>query len=71
MLTLNLSAYEMQQLEQASQQAGMTVNQYAVSRLFPQPPKLKTIADFVKVMPNRSYLGDGLAIQKEMRNDWD
>lgn len=39
MLTLNLSAYEMQQLEHASQQAGMSVNQYAVSRLFPKPPK--------------------------------
>lgn len=39
MLTLNLSAYEMQQLEQESKRAGMSINQYAVSRLFPQQPK--------------------------------
>lgn len=39
MLTLNLSAYEMQQLEQDSKQAGMTLNQYAIFRLFPQPPR--------------------------------
>lgn len=49
----------------------MSVNQYAISRLLPQPSTPKTIVDFVKAMPNRSYLGDGLAIQKEMRHEWD
>lgn len=69
MLTLNLSAYEMQQLEQESKRAGMSINQYAVSRLFPQPPKPQTIADMVKDKRLESFKGEPVTEQREMRAD--
>lgn len=68
MITLDLSPHEQSKLETQSQQMGVSIEQYIKNVLFPQP---QTIADFVKAMPNRSYLGDGLAIQKEIRNEWD
>lgn len=61
------------QIEQAiinqAQQQGVTINQLLADIFAPQQPQL--LSDFIKAMPNRSYLGDGLAIQKELRNEWD
>ncbi|WP_019519340.1 hypothetical protein [Faucicola boevrei] len=36
-----------------------------------QENKEMLLTDFVKTLPRRSYLGDGLAIQQELRNKWD
>lgn len=36
-----------------------------------QENKEMLLTDFVKALPKRSYLGDGLAIQQELRNEWD
>lgn len=71
MLVIELTPLQLAQLEQESQQAGMTLNNYAVAKLFPKPQQPKLLSDIVQAMPNRSHLGDPVAIQQEWRNEWD
>ncbi|MDO5651093.1 MAG: hypothetical protein Q4G13_03015 [Moraxella sp.] len=69
MLSLDLTASELEQLELASQQAGMSVAQYAMSRLFPIPAQPKSIASMVKGKRLESFQGDPVAIQRAMRDE--
>lgn len=69
MYSLELSPMEWQQLEHQSKQQGMTVNEYAISKLFPQPAKQKSIADLVKGKHLESFDGDPVAIQRALRDE--
>lgn len=69
MLILDLSPLQLAQLEQESQQAGMTLNNYAVAKLFPTPAPQKTILDLVQGKHLEGFNGDPVAIQQALRDD--
>lgn len=69
MITLDLPPQIEQAIINQAQQQGVTINQLLADIFAPQQPQL--LSDFIKAMPNRSYLGDGLAYQREIRNEWE
>ncbi|UNU74230.1 hypothetical protein LU293_04875 [Moraxella nasovis] len=52
-----------------AQQQGLSVNEL-LTKFAKEPPRTLLI-DTLNNMPNRSYLGDGLDIQRQLRHEWD
>lgn len=58
-------------IEQAKQQ-GMTAQEWLINKIQSDyTPKDMLVTDFLKTLPNRTHLGDELALQKAVRDEWD
>lgn len=72
MPTLYLTDEEYQVLEQESQNLGVCVNEYALSRLFPNKKDNPVyLIDLLNELPKSQLNKSGLQIQQELRNEWD
>lgn len=76
MLTLNLPPSKQAIIEQASHEAGMTVEQYIISKIFPhttpeKPEKTKTLSDLIGNRKLQSLTNDPVALQQAMRDEWE
>lgn len=72
MPTLYLTDEQQMILEQESQKAGISVNEYALARLFPnKKDKPVYLIDLLKDLPKAEFNKSALEIQKELRDEWD
>ncbi|WP_230658998.1 hypothetical protein [Psychrobacter sp. I-STPA10] len=79
MVTLNISPSQQVLIEQASQQAGMTLEQYIITQALStvnhsqhsRENKPKTLADCVAGKKLDSFRDDSVAIQRALRDEWD
>lgn len=73
MLTLYLTDEQEMILQSESQKAGVSVNEYALARLFEnKKEKPVYLVDLIKDFPISSFKDkDPLQIKREMRDEWD
>lgn len=69
MITLELAPEVEKLLIKTAEQQGITVNQLVSDWTMKQSSPL--VLDFIQSLPNRSYLGDPLTIQREIRDEWE
>lgn len=72
MITLDLPPQIEQHIIERAEQKSLTVNEL-ILQWANQDKQNNSIllTDFVKTLPNRSHIGNGLAIQKALRDEWD
>lgn len=77
MIVLDLPYETLQIIEQVAQKNGQSVQDFITVSAYEkalqslaQPKKDGRLTDFIHALPNKSNLGDGLAIQKALRDEW-
>ncbi|OOS25635.1 hypothetical protein [Moraxella pluranimalium] len=78
MIVLDLPPQTLQIIEQVAQKNGQSIQDFITIsayekalQSFATPKQDELLTDFIKTLPNRNQLGDGLAIQKALRDEWD
>ncbi len=78
MIVLDLPPQTLQIIEQVAQKNGQSIQDFITIsayekalQSFATPKQDELLTDFIKTLPNRNKLGDGLAIQKALRDEWD
>lgn len=72
MITLDLPPQIEQHIIQRAKQESLTVNELILQWATQDKQNHSMLlTDFIKTLPNRSHIGDGLAIQKALRDEWD
>lgn len=78
MIVLDLPPQTLQVIEQVAQKNGQSIQDFITIsayekalQSFATANQEELLANFIKNLPNRSQLGDGLAIQKALRDEWD
>ncbi|USZ14397.1 hypothetical protein NGM44_08470 [Moraxella sp. FZFQ2102] len=78
MIVLDLPPQTMQIIEQVAQKNGQSVHDFITIsayekalQSFAEPKDEMLLTDFINTLPNRTHLGDGVAIQKALRDEWD
>lgn len=76
LLTLNLPPNKQAIIEQASREAGMSVEQYIISKIFPRTTlekseKPKTLSELIGNRKLQSLTDDPVALQQTMRDKWE
>lgn len=78
MIVLDLPPQTLYIIEQVAQKNGQSLQDFITISAYEKA--LQSFAglqdnvlltDFVKTLANRSHVGDGLVIQKELRDEWD
>lgn len=70
-MILDIPNHIEQNIVQMAKNQGITVSELIIQWLNQAQNQPTLLTDFVQNLPNRTHLGDGLAIQKELRNEWD
>lgn len=78
MIVLELPPQTLQIIEQVAHKNGQSIQDFITIsayekalQSFATPKQGELLTDFIKTLPNRNKLGDGLAIQQSLRDEWD
>lgn len=78
MFVLELPPQTLQIIEQVAHKNGQSIQDFITIsayekalQSFATPKQGELLTDFIKTLPNRNKLGDGLAIQQALRDEWD
>lgn len=71
MIVLDLPPNVEHYINQTASYQGLTVNELITKWATKDEKSSILLSDFVKELPNRTHLGDGIAIQKALRDEWD
>jgi hypothetical protein len=78
MIVLELPPQTLQIIEQVAHKNGQSIQDFITIsayekalQSFATPKQGELLTDFIKTLPNRNKLGDGLAIQQALRDEWD
>ncbi len=78
MFVLELPPQTLQIIEQVAHKNGQSIQDFITIsayekalQSFATPKQGELLTDFIKTLPNRNKLGDGLAIQQALRDDLD
>ena len=78
MIVLELPPQTLQIIEQVAHKNGQSIQDFITIsayekalQSFATPKQGELLTDFIKTLPNRNKLGDGLAIQQALRDDLD
>lgn len=77
MIYLDLPPQTQQVIEQIAQKNGQSIQDFITISAYEKalqalvkPKDDMLLIDFINTLPNRTNIGDGLSIQKELRNEW-
>lgn len=77
MIYLDLPPQTQQVIEQIAQKNGQSIQDFITISAYEkalqalvEPKDDMLLIDFINTLPNRTNIGDGLSIQKELRNEW-
>lgn len=78
MIVLELPPQTLQIIEQVAHKNGQSIQDFITIsayekalQSFATPKQGELLTDFIKTLPNRNKLGDGLAIQQALRDELD
>lgn len=78
MIVLELPPQTLQIIEQVAHKNGQSIQDFITIsayekalQSFATPKQGELLTNFIKTLPNRNKLGDGLAIQQALRDEWD
>lgn len=78
MIVLELPPQTLHIIEQVAHKNGQSIQDFITIsayekalQSFATPKQGELLTDFIKTLPNRNKLGDGLAIQQALRDEWD
>lgn len=78
MIVLDLPPQMLQIIEQVAHKNGQSIQDFITISAYEKalqsfaiPKQGELLTDFIKTLPNRNQLGDGLAIQQALRDEWD
>ena len=78
MIVLELPPQTLQIIEPVAHKNGQSIQDFITIsayekalQSFATPKQGELLTDFIKTLPTRNKLGDGLAIQQALRDEWD